>query len=167
MGRIGKAVALRAQAFGLDTVYFDPHRLNPSLEKKYQAIYLPFDELLSSADIITLHASLTPKTFHMISDREFHRMKKTAILINASRGPVIDERALASALEKGLIWGAGLDVYEREPEIEPRLLALDNVVLLPHVGSASYETRNKMAMMAATNLVQGLSGQRPDNLVSP
>jgi len=165
MGRIGKAVALRAQAFNMEIVYSDPHRLSPEDEKKIKAAYLPLEELLSTADIITIHASLTPQSFHLLSNEKINLIKKEAILVNASRGPLVDETALAEALEKGQVWGAGLDVYEREPEIEEKLLSLDNVVLLPHIGSASYETRLKMAMMAARNLVQGLKGERPDNLV--
>jgi len=165
MGRIGKAVALRAQAFKMRTVYTDPQRLDPEEEKKYKAAFVPLDELLSSADIITIHATLTPQSLHLISREKIKLIKKDAILINVARGPIVDEKALAEALERNQIWGAGLDVYEREPEVEERLLSLDNVVLLPHIGSASYETRLKMAMMAARNLVQGLKGERPDNLV--
>lgn len=165
MGRIGRAVALRAQAFNLETVYSDPHRLSPKDEMKFKASSLPLEELLSTSDIITIHAALTPQTFHLLSSEKLRLIKKEAILINASRGPIVDEMALAEALEKGQIWGAGLDVYEREPEIEEKLLSLDNVVLLPHIGSATYETRLKMAMMAARNLVQGLKEERPDNLV--
>lgn len=165
MGRIGKAVAMRAQAFCMDTVYVDPHPLKPEEEEEHQASYLPFKELLSSSDIVTLHTTLTEETYHLISEKELQTMKESAILVNVSRGPVVDERALVKALKQGQIWGAGLDVYEREPEIEEQFFAMDNVVLLPHVGSASYDTRLKMAMTAATNLVQGLSGQKPDNLV--
>ncbi len=165
MGRIGKAVALRARAFKMTIFYSDPQRLAPEEEKKYKATYLPLDELLSSADIITIHATLTPQSLHLVSREKIKLIKKDAILINVARGPIIDEKALAEALERNLIWGAGLDVYEREPEVEERLLSLNNVVLLPHIGSASYETRLKMAMMAARNLVQGLKGERPDNLV--
>jgi len=165
MGRIGKAVALRAQAFRMETVYFDPHRLTPEEEKTYKASFCPLEELFSSADIITIHASLNPQAFHLISKERITLIKKEAILINVARGPIIDEKALADALERRKIWGAGLDVYEREPEIEEKLLSLDNVVLLPHTGSATYETRLKMASMAARNLVQGLKGERPDNLV--
>lgn len=165
MGRIGKAVALRAQAFRMEIIYSDPHPLNPAKERKYNASLIPLDELLSSADIITIHATLTPQTYHLISREKIGLMKKNAILINVARGPIIDEKALSEALEKAQIWGAGLDVFEREPEIEEKLLALDNVVLLPHIGSATYETRLKMAMMAAINLIQGLKGERPQNLV--
>jgi glyoxylate reductase len=108
---------------------------------------------------------LTPETTHLISEERLKRMKKNAVLVNVARGPIVDERALAEALEKKNIWAAGLDVYEREPEIEERLLALENVVLLPHIGSATFETRIRMAVMAAENLLQGLSGNPPPNLV--
>jgi len=165
MGRIGKAVALRAQAFNMDIVYTDSHRLSLEEEKKYHATFFSLDELLSSSDIVTIHALLSSQTHHLISKEKICLMKKKAILINASRGPIIDEIALTDALEKGHIWGAGLDVYEREPEIEKRLLSLESTVLLPHIGSATYETRLKMSMIAARNLVQGLKGQKPDNLV--
>ncbi len=165
MGRIGKAVALRAQAFNMDIVYTDPHRLSPKEEKRYRAIFLSLDDLISSSDIITIHAQLSPQTHHLISKEKIRLMKKEAIFINASRGPIVDEIALIKALEKGQIWGAGLDVYEREPDVEKRLLSLENTVLLPHIGSATYETRLKMSMIAARNLVQGLRGEIPDNLV--
>jgi glyoxylate reductase len=165
MGRIGKAVALRACAFDMETVYSDPHLLSPEDEKKYRAAQLPLDELLSTADIITIHAALTPQTFHLLSTEKISLIKKDGILINVARGPIVDEKALAKALEKNQIWGAGLDVYEREPEIEERLLSLNRVVLLPHIGSASYETRLKMAMMAARNLILGVRGEQPENLV--
>lgn len=165
MGRIGKAVALIAQAFNMDIVYTDPHRLSAEEEKRFQATFLPLDDLLASSDIITIHAQLSPQTHHLISEEKIRLMKKEAILINASRGSIVDEKALAEALEKGQIWGAGLDVYEREPEVEKRLLSLENTVLLPHIGSATYETRLKMSMIAARNLVQGLKGERPENLV--
>lgn len=165
MGRIGKAVALRAKAFRMKVVYHDPHKLSEEEQTKYQASFLPLEELLRIADIVTLHTSLTPETEHLISADRLMLMKKEAILVNVARGPVVDERALAEALEKKNIWAAGLDVYEREPEIEERLLSLDNVVLLPHIGSATFETRIRMATMAAENLVQGLTGQTPNNLI--
>jgi glyoxylate reductase len=166
MGRIGKAMAQRAKGFRMKIVYADPKELPKEDQKKYNASCVPLDELLRTADIVSIHTSLNPQTFHLISREKLGLMKKGAILVNVSRGPVVDELALAEALEEGQIWGAGLDVYEREPDIEERLLSLDNVVLLPHIGSATYETRLKMALMAAKNLVQGLSGQKPDNLVS-
>ena len=166
MGRIGKAVAVRARAFQMDIVYFDPHKLSPEEEKKLGASRVSLDELLLSSDYVTIHTTLTPETEHLISQEKLKLMKKEAILLNVARGPVVDEKALAEALDKEQIWGAGLDVYEREPEIEEKLLSLENVVLLPHIGSATFETRKKMAMMAARNLVQGLRGERPDNLIS-
>jgi glyoxylate reductase len=166
MGRIGKAVADRARAFRMEVAYNDPSRLAPAEEKRYQARYLPLRELLSLSDFVTVHTTLTPETTHLISRDELALMKKEAILVNVARGPVVDEEALAEALEKRTIWAAGLDVYEREPEIEERLLCLDNIVLLPHIGSATFETRIRMATMAAKNLVQGLRGEKPDNLVS-
>lgn len=164
-GRIGRAVARLASAFGAKILYHDPVRLTSDLEKTYKASFLALDDLLKTADIITIHASLTPQTHHLISRERLSLMKKDAILVNVARGPIIDEKALAEALAAGKLWGAGLDVYEREPEIEEQLLALDNVVLLPHIGSATYATRLRMAMAAATNLVQGMRGERPDNLV--
>jgi len=165
MGRIGKAVASKARAFSMDIVYTDPHGLSPEEEAKLQATQLSLEELLQTSDIISLHTTLTSKTFHLISKDNIQLMKKTAILINVSRGPVIDEEALADALQEGMIWGAGLDVYEDEPAIHPKLFSLDNIVLLPHIGSATRETRLKMTFMAANNLIQGLRGEKPDNII--
>jgi len=165
MGRIGRAVALRAQAFKMKVFYHDHHKLSAEEEQKYHASYLSLDELLAASDVFTIHSSLTPETFHIISSQKLRLMKKEAILVNAARGPIVDEKALADALEKKQIWAAGLDVYEREPAIEEKLLSLDNVVLLPHIGSATFGTRIKMAMMAAKNLVQALQGKTPDNLI--
>jgi glyoxylate reductase len=165
MGRIGKAVALRAQSFRMEVVYFDPRRLAPEEEETYRAAFISLDDLLASSDIITIHASLNPGTFHLLSADKLRLMKKQAILVNVARGPIVDEEALAKALANRELWGAGLDVYEKEPVIQAELLRSENVVLLPHIGSATYETRLRMAMMAARNLIQGLKGERPDNLV--
>jgi len=165
LGRIGKAVAERARAFRMDVVYCDPHRLTPNEERSLGVSFLALDGLLATSDIVTIHASLNPQTHHLLSAEKLRLMKKTAILVNVARGPIVDESALAKALAKGEIWGAGLDVYEREPEVEKCLLGLKNVVLLPHIGSATRETRLRMAMTAARNLVQGLRGERPDNLI--
>jgi len=165
MGRIGKAVALRAKAFQMNVLYTDPKKLNEEDQEKYRAVCVPVDELLSSADIVTIHTTLNAQTRHLISGDKLNLMKKDAILVNVARGPIVDEKALVEALAKRQIWAAGLDVYEREPEIEEALFSLDNVVLLPHIGSATYETRLKMAKKAAKNLIQGLSGQKPENLV--
>jgi glyoxylate reductase len=166
LGRIGKAVAERARAFRMEVVYYDPHRPDEEEERGCGVAYLPLDELLSTADIVTIHTSLNPQTHHLLSAEKLKLIKKTAILVNVARGPIVDEAALAKALARGELWGAGLDVYEREPEIEDRLLRLENIVLLPHIGSATYETRSRMAMAAARNLVQGLRGERPDNLIA-
>jgi len=166
MGRIGRAVARRAQAFQMKVVYFDPHRLVPEEEKASGAAFLQLDELLETSDIVSIHASLNAFTFHLLSANKLALMKKEAILVNAARGPIVDEEALAEALARHDIWAAGLDVYEKEPEIHPPLLKLRNVVLLPHIGSATYETRLSMAMTAARNLIQGLRGEGPENLVS-
>lgn len=165
MGRIGKAVALRAQGFRMETLYYDPQPLGKEEEKRLKAVYVPLPKLLSTSDIISLHTTLTEKTVHLISYNEFEQMKNTAIIVNVSRGPVIDEKALVTALETRQIWGAGLDVFEHEPQVEKKLLSLPNVVLLPHIGSASYETRLQMAMIAATNLVAGVTERTPPNLV--
>jgi glyoxylate reductase len=166
LGRIGKAVAARARAFRMEVVYYDRQRLADKEEMAIGAIYLPLDDLLATSDIVSIHASLNTETHHLISADRLKLMKKSAILVNVARGPIVEEKALAEALARGDLWGAGLDVYEREPEIEARLLELDNVVLLPHIGSATYETRLRMAMTAARNLVQGLQGERPDNLIT-
>ncbi len=165
MGRIGRAVALRAQPFRMEVVYTDPHPLDISEEQTLKACRLPLDELLATSDVVSLHSTLTPETHHLISSERLALMKPGSILVNVSRGPVVDESALAAALAEKRIWGAGLDVYEREPAIEEALIGLDNVVLLPHIGSASIQTRLKMSMMAVSNLIQGLRGLKPDNLV--
>ncbi len=165
MGRIGKAVAERARAFQMLTIYYDPIRLTRFEESRFIASPLPLDDVLATSDIVTLHTTLTPETYHLITEDRLRSMKKGAILINVSRGQIIDEKALVKALADKWIWGAGLDVYEKEPEIRKKLFSFDNVVLLPHIGSATYETRLKMAMMAADNLVKGLSGKKPPNPV--
>jgi glyoxylate reductase len=165
LGRIGQAVARRAAGFGMEIVYHDPRRLPAETEAGLRAAWLPLDELLRTADVVTVHAALGPSTVHLLSAERLSLMKRDAILVNVARGRIVDEAALAAALETGKLGAAGLDVYEREPEIDPRLPALDNVVLLPHIGSATRETRLAMAMAAARNLIQGLRGERPENLV--
>jgi len=165
LGRIGKGVARRASGFEMEVVYYNVRRANRELEESLGVIYLPFDQLLKTSDIITLHLPLTPQTHHLIDQREFQLMKPGSYLINASRGPVVNEKALVEALKSKRIAGAGLDVYENEPHIEPELLAMDNVVLLPHIGSAALETRTKMAMIAVENVLQGVYGKKPTNSV--
>jgi len=166
-GRIGRAVAKRASGFGMKILYTDAVRAEESVERDLKVTYVDKDTLLRESDFVTLHTPLLPETRHYISTRELNLMKKTAHLINTSRGPVVDEKSLALALEEKRIAGAALDVYENEPKIHPTLLKLGNVVLLPHIGSASVETRTKMATMAVENCIAALSGKKPPNLVNP
>jgi len=166
LGRIGQRVARRAKGFEMQILYTDVIRAAPSLEEELGALFVDKKTLLSQSDFITLHVPLMPETTHYISTADFALMKPSAILINASRGPVVDEKALVQALKEGRIAGAGLDVYEKEPEVEPGLLEMKNVVLTPHIASASHESRLKMAIMAAENLVAGLMGKLPPNLVN-
>ncbi len=166
-GRIGRAVAKRASGFGMEILYTDAVRAEESIERELKATYVDKDTLLRESDFVTLHTPLLPETRHYISTRELNLMKKTAHLINTSRGPVVDEKSLALALKEKRIAGAALDVYENEPKIHPALLKLENVVLLPHIGSASVETRTKMATMAVENCIAALKGERPPNLVNP
>ncbi len=166
MGRIGKAVARRAGGFSLRVLYHSRSRLEPVEEQELQVSFAPLETLLRAADFVTLHVPLTPQTRHLIGSRELELMKPSAYLINTARGPVVDEAALVAALHQGQIRGAGLDVYEREPELSPGLADLENVVLLPHVGSATVETRTRMALMAAENLLAGLRGDPPPNCLN-
>ncbi|MFB0518159.1 MAG: 2-hydroxyacid dehydrogenase [Acidobacteriota bacterium] len=165
LGRIGRAVAQRASGFEMEVVYYDIQRADRELEERLKVSYLPLDQLLKTSDIITLHPPLTSQTYHLIDQKEFQLMKPGAYLINASRGPIVNEKALVEALKRKNIAGAGLDVYENEPRIEPELLEMDNVVLLPHIGSATLETRTKMAMIAVENVLQGVHGEKPTNSV--
>ena len=166
-GRIGRAVARRAAGFGMRVLYHNRSRLTPAEERESPAEYADLNTLLAQADFVSLHVPLSGETRHLIGAAELSRMKPTAYLINTARGPVVDEVALLAALQRGMIAGAGLDVYENEPALTPGLADLPNVVLLPHVGSATLETRTAMAAMAARNLIAGLDGQRPPNLVNP
>ena len=158
LGRIGHAVARRTSGFQMEVLYYDQYR-NEAAERELGARYLELDDLLRESDFVSVHTPLTPETRHLISERELGLMQPTSVLVNASRGPVVDEAALAEALENERIFAAGLDVYEEEPEVHPRLLELENVVLAPHIGSASIETRDKMATLAAENLRAVLSGE--------
>jgi glyoxylate reductase len=167
LGRIGQAVAERASGFKMKILYTDMHRMSQEVERNLGAIFVTLDELLERSDFVTLHAPLVTETRHMIGEPELKKMKASAYLINAARGPLVDEQALLRALREGWIAGAALDVYENEPRLTPGLVELDNVVLVPHIGSASTATREKMATMAAENLVSGLRGERPGNLVNP
>ncbi len=165
-GRIGRAVAKRAAGFGMPVIYHQRNRLDPHLEKALNATYAPLDRLLENSDVVSLHLPLTPETTHLIGRCELRRMKPASCLINTSRGPVVDEAALVRALRNKEIYGAGLDVYEQEPALAPGLSQLDNVVLLPHVGSATIETRTRMAEMAAENLLSFFQGKKPPNCLN-
>jgi glyoxylate reductase len=167
MGRIGKAVARRARGFDMPVIYHNRSRLEPDEEDRMGARYEPLEALLRKSDFVSLHVPLSAETRHLISRRELALMKPSAYLINTARGPVVDEQALLSALQAGQIAGAALDVYEHEPALTPGLTLLDNVILLPHVGSATLETRTRMASMAAQNLIAGMGGQTPPNLINP
>jgi len=155
-GRIGRAVAARAQAFGMRVAFTSRTAQTPSLGEA-----MPLDRLLSTSDVVSLHCPLTPETKHVINQTTLARMKRSAYLVNASRGPVVDEAALVWALENHLIAGAALDVYEREPALHKGLLSLENVVLSPHLGSSTIETRTTMIQLAVQNIVAVLSGQPP------
>lgn len=167
MGRIGRAVAHRASGFSMPVLYHNRHRLPDEKEQALGARYVDLETLLQQSDFVSLHVPLTPETHHLISSRQLAAMKSGAFLINTSRGPVVDETALLHALEKKQIGGAGLDVYEHEPALTPGLEKLDNIVLLPHMGSATEETRRRMGAMAVENLMAGLAGRLPPNCLNP
>ncbi len=160
-GRIGQAVARRASGFGMEVLHHTRH------DTGMPGWIADLDDLLRAADVVTLHVPLTPATTGLVDARRLALMKPTAVLVNTARGPVVDEEALAIALENGTIFGAGIDVYEREPEVHPRLLAAPHAVLLPHIGSASEATRRRMAQLACEGVVAVLAGDRPPNLVAP
>jgi glyoxylate reductase len=165
-GRIGRAVARRAAGFQMKVIYTDAIRAPLDVEKELKAEYRDFNALLAEADFVSLHVPLLPDTRGLFEGAKFSRMKPTAFLINTSRGPVVDEAALVHALESGKIAGAALDVYENEPFIHAGLKR-PNVVLAPHIASASLETRTKMASIAAENVVALFKGQRPPNMLNP
>jgi glyoxylate reductase len=161
LGQIGTAVARRARAFGMEVVYTRRHRADPALEAELAADFLALDDLLAACDVVSLHCPLTSETRHLIDARRLRLMRPGAFLVNTTRGPVVDEGALVEALLDGVIAGAGLDVFEREPDVHPGLLELENVVLLPHLGSSTVETRNAMAELAARNAAAVLAGEPP------
>jgi glyoxylate reductase len=166
LGRIGQAVARRAAGFGMSVLYQSRHPLSPAEEETLNVSYVSLPQLLQASDIVTIHTPLTEKTRHLIGKSELALMQRTAYLINTSRGPVVDEAALAEALAQGRLAGAGLDVYEDEPRIHPGLLGLSNVVLLPHIGSATHETRVKMGMLVVENIAAVFAGKDPPNRVT-
>lgn len=162
MGRIGQAVAKRAKGFGMKIIYYS------NTPKHFDDVhFVSLSELFKTADIISIHTPLTPDTYHLIGEKELKLMKTTAYLINTTRGQVVDERALVDALRKNLIAGAGLDVFEKEPKLYPGLTDLKNVVLLPHIGSATIETRSKMAMMSVENVLAIWNKQTPHAIANP
>ncbi len=167
LGRIGQVVARRAIGFEMKVIYHDVRRAVPEIEQACRASFVSKEELLTKSDIVTIHVPYSPDTHHLISKRELEQMKPTAILINASRGGIVDDSALIEALRKGTIAGAGLDVFENEPKLNPDFLELKNVVLAPHIASSSRATRYNMAMLAAKNLVAALTGKTPPNLLNP
>ena len=166
-GRIGQAMARRAKGFNLKVLYYDKNPVSPIMEKELGVSRAGFDEILRKSDFISIHVPLNEETFHLIGQKELSIMKKESYLINTARGPIIDEKALVKALKDGVIRGAALDVFENEPEIEQELMSLDNIVMVPHIGSASYQTRTKMAIIAAKNILSALKGERPEFLVNP
>jgi lactate dehydrogenase-like 2-hydroxyacid dehydrogenase len=166
MGRIGQAVARRGSGFSMRILYHDAVRAPEAIERELDAEFVSAETLLRESDFVSLHVPLLPHTRHMISGPQLRMMKPTAILVNTSRGPVVDEAALAEALEKHVIAGAALDVFENEPQVHPGLLKLENVVLEPHIASASVDTRKKMSMLAAENAVAALEGRRPATLLN-
>jgi glyoxylate reductase len=167
LGRIGQAVARRARGFGLRLLYAAPRRAEVALEASLGLRHVPLDELLASADIVSLHCPLRPETRHLLGARELDRMKPTALLINTARGPILDEAALVDALERGHLGGVGLDVFEAEPKIPPRLAAIPRAILLPHIGSATHHARARMAETAAQSIVDFFAGRRPAHPVNP
>ncbi len=167
LGRIGQGMARRARGFDMRVIYHDVTRAAREHEEELGIEYVERDTLFRESDFLSIHVPLNEHTRHAVGKDEFALMKPTAVLVNTSRGPVVDEKALADALEQGQIASAGLDVFEAEPVVEPRLLALENIVVVPHIGSASIRTRTRMCTMAAENTVAVLSGQRPPNPVNP
>lgn len=165
-GRIGTAIAHRAAGFNMSILYSSNSK-NEFIENQLKGKRVTLDEILSNSDFLSLHVPLTDNTFHMISENELNKMKNTAYIINTSRGPVINESALVDALKNNQIAGAGLDGYENEPEIHKGLFEFKNVILLPHIGSATLETRTKMAVMAATNIIEFFNGNKPPNILNP
>jgi gluconate 2-dehydrogenase len=167
LGRIGQAIARRAAGFEMKVLYHNRQRVAPEIERRCNARYASKEELLRQSDFVVLQVPYSPETHHMIGARELSLMKPTAILINSTRGGVVDDGALIAALRSGVIRAAGLDVFENEPRLNPGFLQLDNVVLMPHIGSSTEATRRAMAMTAARNLVAALAGAAPPNLLNP
>jgi lactate dehydrogenase-like 2-hydroxyacid dehydrogenase len=167
MGRIGQAVAKRALGFSMRVLYHDVRRAPIEVERDLGLEFVSAEQVLRESDFVTLHVPLVPETRHLIGAQQLRMMKPTAVLVNSSRGPVVDEAALGEALAERVIAAAGLDVFENEPKVHPKLLELSNAVLVPHIGSATAETRRKMCMVAVENAAAALTGRRPPNLLNP
>jgi lactate dehydrogenase-like 2-hydroxyacid dehydrogenase len=165
-GRIGRGMARRAHGFDMRVIYFDEYRATPEIEKQYGVEYADKETVIRQADFLSIHVPLQAGTRHLIGRTELEMMKPTAILVNSSRGPVVDEAALAAALKNGVIAGAGLDVFEFEPKVDPGMMELPNVVLAPHIGSATKATRTAMAKLAVENCLAALEGKTPPNLLN-
>tara|TARA_Y100000590_G_scaffold458649_1_gene613796 strand:+ start:1692 stop:2681 length:990 start_codon:yes stop_codon:yes gene_type:complete len=166
-GRIGKATGVRGKGFGMKVLYWGPNKMTPEDEKEYGFEYVEFDEIFEQSDFVSVHAAERPETKHLISDREFKLMKKSAYIVNSARGPIIDEKAMVRALQNKEIAGAGLDVYENEPIIEKELFEMDNVVLAPHLGSAGKDVREGMAHRVVDNIEALIDGKTPPNCANP
>jgi glyoxylate reductase len=166
-GRIGQAVARRALGFGMRVIYHSRSPVAEHIQRELGAERCSFDELLAESDFVSINCALTPQTRHLFGPEQFRKMKPTAILVNTSRGPVVNEAALAAALRAGEIFAAGIDVFEREPEVDPGLLGCENAVIIPHLGSATVDTRVAMGMLAAENLFAALEGRQPPTLLNP
>lgn len=166
MGQIGQAVAKRMAAFDMNIIYNQRHALPADIETNLNAKFVSLDELIKNSDVLTIHAPLTPETTHTFGTEQFRQMKKTAIIINAARGPLIDENDLLKALENNELAGAALDVYEHEPEVNDGFKELDNVILTPHIGNATIEARNAMANIVAKNVVLVNDGKDPLYIVN-
>jgi glyoxylate reductase len=167
LGSIGEAVARRARGFGMRILYTKRRRLEPARESDLGVEYRTLDELLAESDFVSINAALSAETIHLIGDREFRLMRRSAYLVNTARGPIVDEKALVRALSEKRIAGAALDVYEREPAVEPELIKFPNVVLTPHLGSAALDTRERISGIVVDNILAAIAGRRPPNLYNP
>ncbi|MCH7641336.1 D-glycerate dehydrogenase [Patescibacteria group bacterium] len=165
LGRIGSKVALRAKGWGM-TVLYNKRSRDEKAEKELGVHFAEFDDLLSKSDFVTLHVPLTEETRHMINKDTLSKMKRGSFLVNTARGPVVDEHALVDALRSGRLSGAALDVYDNEPNINPELIGMENVILTPHIASATWEARNKMGAQAVSSILDVLDGKKPENLVN-
>lgn len=158
MGRIGQALARRAIASGMKIIYHNRHKVSPEVEARYTAKYVSMEELLRTADVVSINAPSTPETYHVINAESIRLMKKTAVLVNTARGTLVDELALAKALKEKVIWGAGLDVFEFGHTVSPELLELENIVLTPHIGTQTFDVRNEMAECVSQNIINFFEG---------